>query len=84
MEPERTKAMPNPGLELISGKTEKINWVEKDDRVVELEVGFSGICEEWKNRPMENWLESLVSRITGGSSWASPVRRRLVVALKEL
>lgn len=43
VEPERTKARPKPGLVVMSGKTEKTNWVEKEDKVVELEVGFIGI-----------------------------------------
>lgn len=33
---------------------------------------------------MENWLESLVKRMTDESTRASSMRRRLVVALKEL
>lgn len=32
VELERTKAMPKPGLDEISGKTEKMNWVEKEVR----------------------------------------------------
>lgn len=33
---------------------------------------------------MENWLESLVSRMTDESTRASPMSRRLEVAVKEL
>lgn len=33
---------------------------------------------------MENWLESLVSRMTDESSRASPMSRRSEVAVKEL
>ena len=43
MELERTKQRPNPGLEAISGRTEKTKEVEKEVTEVELEVGFMGI-----------------------------------------
>lgn len=43
VEPDKTKASPKPGLELISGRTEKTNWVEKEDKVVEFGAGLIGI-----------------------------------------
>jgi hypothetical protein len=50
---------------------------------VEKEV-IMGILVWKKNLPRENWLESLVKRITGDSMRVSLVRVRFVVVLKEL
>lgn len=38
VEPERTKASPKPGLVEISGRMEKMNWVENEVEMVELGV----------------------------------------------
>lgn len=92
VELERAKTRPKPGLVLSWGKMEKTNEVEKEEIVaVELEVVggvfIIWIWVLWKTRPVEYWLEPLVSWRTGGSSRVSPTRVReelAVVALKEL
>lgn len=84
VEVERKKARPKPGLVEIWGRIEKMNWVEKEMVELELLGDRNWIGEGWKALPIENWLESLVRRMTGGSRRESLVRVIGVVVVKEL
>lgn len=69
-------AKPWPGRKLLSCAMEKMKEVEKGMGVEEL-VGFVGILEGYKARPMEKVVSSVMLRIEELMA-ALPKRRRLV------
>lgn len=69
-------AKPWPGRTLLSCAMEKMKEVEKGMGVEEL-VGFVGILEGYKARPMEKVVSSVMLRIEELMA-ALPKRRRLV------
>jgi hypothetical protein len=73
---------PWPGRKFLTFATEKIKEVEKGMGVEEL-VGFVGIFEGYKARPMEKVVSSVTLRIEE-LMVALPKRRRLVELKLEL
>ena len=75
-------AKPWPGRKFLTIATEKMKEVEKEMGVEEL-VGFVGILEGYKARPMEKVVSSVMLRIEE-LMVALPKRRRLVELKLEL
>jgi hypothetical protein len=75
-------AKPWPGRKFLTFATEKMKEVEKGMGVEEL-MGFVGILEGYKARPMEKVVSLVMLRIEELMA-ASPKRRRLVELKLEL